>query len=652
MSSALSQSTGPRSDIENDLSKDDRVRGFKGIQVRTIIVPMIVVQAAVLYLVLRNSSWVFDDNFWLIRAGEEGFTWHWLNTPQFEHWNMGMNALTSLEHLIFFFDYRWALLFLLCLLGGSVYVFERCLAMVIDDRRLTILLAFWFGLNILWVRPLQWWSAGVQYFPYTFFDLLCLYGFLRYQAGGGVRWIAASALALAAALLFYEKPAYMLLYLALIRIFLMSADLRPRAVVASFWRERTIWLAYLVVIGLWGIGYLHAHAYSSHGGVSISQYLSYFRILWLQTLVPSLASVTIPATNLDALQVLFVVVAQIVVLAGVCISLRRKRSAWRGWVFLVIVVLISGALVAGTRIPIFGVEIANDPRYLIDFSWLVPIALCAAFAPSSILEPKVPVRSAHIRLPGRKLLSLTTASMVLVYAVVAVASAAHLEAIWPGSKARTWDNQVRKGIAEARRLGGTPVVANDVTPPEVVAEWVAPYNRLSRILPMYVGSVKVDGPLDGPLFRIGADGAVRRATAIAVDGHGSSTASNFSNLIHIGSGGRVVRSGGGYCVIADASPVVVERRLSSAPSPAGGPYYVLLHYRVWRTLALALVTDVGSGYPSEANNTIELSPGVGSSIAWVGITPKESPHAVKILIPPLTTVCVDGFEIVRLQNGK
>ena len=165
---------------------------------------------------LRNNSWVYDDNFNLVLAGQEGFNWHWLTLPVFEHWDLAVHVAYSFQHRLFFFDYRWALVVMLVVLGASIFLFERMLAMLVGARWISVAFALWFGINVLWIRPLQWWGGGIEYFPYIFFDLLCLYGFLRYQTDGSPRWVAVSAGALAAALLFYEKPAFMLVYLLLV----------------------------------------------------------------------------------------------------------------------------------------------------------------------------------------------------------------------------------------------------------------------------------------------------------------------------------------------------------------------------------------------------------------------------------------------------
>jgi hypothetical protein len=623
--------------------------GARSISARRLLGAIILLQLAVLYFLLRNNSWVYDDNFWLVRAGQEGFTWHWLNTPQYEHWDIGLNAVTSFEHLIFFFDYRWALVAMLGLLGGSIYLLERILAMIIRNRWITIMFALWFGLNVLWIRPLQWWSAGVQYFPYTFFDLLCLYAFMRYHASGQRRWMGISAAALAAALLFYEKPAYMVIYLVLLRVLLMKEDLRPGQVLRCFWRERGVWALYGAVIVVWGAGYIHAHAYGSPGSVTIGQYVAYFRIYWSDTLVPSLASITIPAFKLSAPQIFVVIVSQAAVLACVIVSVRRKRAAWRAWAFFAIIIVVSAVLVAHSRVAQFGAGIANDPRYLIDFAWLVPLTLCAAFARGKVLVPVVPDRDTRLTLPSSRALAPALASVALVaYAGGSIATAAQLQRDWPGSQSRSWEQNLRRDFAQLRRSSARVVIADNATPFSIMEPFVAPYNRLSRVLPMYVGSVQVDGPLDGPLDLVAINGTVRSARIEPLASSGS-----IADLVQSGQmqirNGRQVRIGRETCVIADGAPAQVERFLPTPPNSGEAPYYLHLAYRVWRPISVPVYVNSGTGYPGAPENSVILQPGVKTSIAWLGPNP---PHSVLLSIPALTTVCMEYIDIVTLRNAS
>ena len=618
----------------------------RSVLAQRLLVAVITFSLFVFYIVMHNSSWVFDDNFNLVFAGQEGFTWHWLTSVQFEHWNIALRAVFSLQHRLFFFDYRWGLALLLVMLGTAIYLFERTLAMLVSNRWVTLAVSVWFGFNILWARPLQWWMAGMQYLPYTLLDLLCLYGFLRWSIDRRGRWAAISIGALVGGLFFYEKPAYMLFYLFLLRVLLMSKNLSPRAVLADIWRERVIWLGYLAVIALWGAGYISSNAYSSHGSIPVGQYVTYFRILWLQTLVPSLASVTIPASNLDDLQLLFVVVSQAAVLVCVVYSLRRQWSAWRAWTFMVIVILGNGILVAHSRVPIFGVDIANDPRYLMDYTWLAPLVLCAAFSPGGVLRPSTGKPSKRLLFSWGSPGTPIVCALLTLYVAGSIASAVHVEKIWAGPQGREWETRLRRGIAAQERQGVKPMVAENATPFVIMAGFVAPYNRLSRVLPMYVGPIQVDGPLDAPLVRIAENGTVHRVGLSPVPGDASLMGLINRHQATVGAG-RMVNRGDEVCVIADSTQVPVEWRLTTTPDVARAPYYLKLSYRVWQPVTLPLYIDSGAGFPGITDHYIALSPIVKWSIGWLG---SGAPHRMLLTLPPLTTVCLGSFDVVSLHD--
>jgi hypothetical protein len=619
------------------------------ISLRRALVAITLLELIALYVVLRNGSWVSDDNFFLVRAGQLGFTWHWITSPQYEHWDLALNVLYSIQLRLFFFDYRWGLVVLLGLLGACIYMFERTMATLVRGRWIPFIFAVWFGLSVLWIRPLRWWSAGVQSFSYTFLDLLCLYAFLRYQADGARRWIAVSAGALAVALLFYEKPAYLLMYLALFRVLLMSADLRPKAVLAVFWRERLLWASYVAVLAIWGIAYLNseAHGGASGGGVTLGQYLTYFRILWVNTLVPSLASVTIPASNLSVPQILFVIAAQAVVVGVVVVSVRRKHSAWRAWTFLAVTIVTSGALVARSRIRQFGVDIANEPRYLIDFGWLVPLTLCAAFARTPLVEPHAPEARTKVALPSLRRTALLLAVFIpIIYAAVSLASAAQLQREWPGAEVRSWEQHLRRGIAQLKRSRTPFVVADNTTPANVLGAFDAPYNRLSRVLPMYVGPVQVDGPLIGPIVTVHLDGTVHRASSVTLAGVGAIHQLVQSHQV-ASVGGRTVETSNGLCTIADALPAELEWRLPPIAASSAGPFYLRLAYRVWRPIAVPVFVDAGKGYPDVAEDSIRLVDGDVPSVVWLG---PAAPQRIMLAIPSLTTVCVSQIAVISLPD--
>ena len=606
---------------------------------------------AIAYLVFRNGGWVYDDNLYLVLAHTQGFSFHWLTWPLFQHLAIAPHAIYSLEVTLFPLDFRWALVVMLCLFGAAIYVFERVLAMLFGRSPISVWLTAWFGLSILWARGFQWWAFGVQAFPTVFFDLLCLYGYLRYVADGRKRWVAVSGGALTAGLLFYEKPAFMLVYLALMRTLFMSPTVRPRPLAAIFWRERAIWLTFIAIVGAWGAGYLAAGAGSgvSLGHLGLVGYLSFFRIMWVNTLVPAILGVTIPVSKLDAGQAIFVALAQIAVLGCVLLSVRRKRSAWRAWTFLAIVVLLNGVLVAHDRAALFGPAIGGDPRYLIDFAWLTPIAGYFALSRRRTLTPTVVDSPVRLRLRDvRAPVRLGAVVLFAAYATASAASIAHMQKTWNSVQARHWEENLQRGFATLAREQVYPVVADNELPFEIISYPFAPYNRLSDLLPIYVGSVQVDGPLIGQLVTVDAAGNVARAGIGAAVGEGSMPGLLRKHQAQI-AGAPIARHRGKVCIVTGAAYAQVSRTLFSAPPAGSGPYYAAVRYSVSQPLGLELFEDTGKGYPDATPDRIVVAPYGRISLAWLSA---GWPHRLKLIVPPHATLCLSRMDVVTLRAGS
>lgn len=610
-----------------------------------IITPILVV----LYVVLRNESWVYDDNLFLVYAHQQGFNLDWLLSFKYQHWDIAYNALYSLLLHLWPLDFRWALVLMLATLGGAAVLFERILELLFGIRGLAVLLAGWFSISVLFVRGLQWWATGAQILPATFFELLCLYAWLRYRAGGAGRWLAISGGALAAALLFYEKPAYMVLYLALIRVLFLSEDLHPRAVARAFWRERLQWGMYISIVGLWLAAYLSRDPYLAAGPVGAGQYLSFFRIFWVNTLVPALGGVIIPAAGLTGAQILFVSIAQVVVVATVIVSVARKPSAWRAWAFLAICVLVIGGLVARSRVAQFSVAVANDTRYQVELAWLVPLVVCFAFSRGVTLSPQWrSERPRTLPLPTpRSAKTVALALLCAAYVGASIVSAVHLVNIWPGAIARTWQTHLQTGLAQAQR-SARPVVIADNTTPYYITTPEPGFNLLSELLPLYDAGVRVDGPLDGPLGMIDAEGHVHPAAVGSAIGDGS-----MAHLVRVGdikrgAGSRLTPHGGGICLSSASTPIDVERTLSSPPTATAPPEYLWLAYSSSKAVSLAIGEDDDGGNPVGRQGMLALSPKAGGSIFWLGT---GMIRHVRLDIPPNTTVCLDRMDIVTLTGA-
>lgn len=590
---------------------------------------VVVVELVVLYVLMAGNGWVFDDNLSLELARQGGFTWHWLSANLFGHFEIAHRAAFSVQLHLMPIDYRWALVAMLLMLGLAAYLLQRSLRMLVGEGWMPWMASVYFGISVLFIASLQWWSSGLETFPTFLCDLLCLWGYLHYEAEPRRRWIVVSAGAMAVGLLFYEKPAYMLLYLVLIRVLLLSDDLRPRAIVAAIWRERAIWLAYVAVI----IGYVvlressGAGTIASTGSPTLSEWLAFSRIFWAQTLVPSVFGLHLPASGLGGARVAAVVVLQLVVIAAVLVSLRMGRGAWRAWLALGICVLATLIVVGQGRLAGFGAASGADTRYLVDFAWLVPLMVCLAFSRDRVFTPVVSPPGVSTAGRPRTWLTLGVGVLVLAYIGASIAADAKIQSHWQGPAARSWEQNMETGLATVSRSGAHPVIADNDAPWFMVESAFAPYNQLGNLLPVYDAGVQVDGPLKGPLFLIDPSGHLHRA--------------------RVGSTLATYPSTGPGCVSA-GSPLRFVHRISPAPSPIRGPYYLKIWYSTAHPGSVPIYVDRGQGYPAVPDVWMSVAGGSHQSIAWLG---DGSPHAFMFALPAGGGMCVTRIDLVTLRDA-
>ena len=63
-----------------------------------MLAAVIAAELIVLYAMLANGSWVYDDNLILGLAAHSGLSWNWLNSLIFQHWGLGYHAVFSALH--------------------------------------------------------------------------------------------------------------------------------------------------------------------------------------------------------------------------------------------------------------------------------------------------------------------------------------------------------------------------------------------------------------------------------------------------------------------------------------------------------------------------------------------------------------------------
>ena len=615
---------------------------------RWVTIAVVVAIGGLLYFLINGGAWVYDDNVFMIQVSHTGLTWDWLTAPIYQHWGIAYQLVYAVIHKLMPLDYRWALAGMLVTLLAATYLLQRIVSFLFGWGWRAVLIAGYFCLSIFFVRNLQWLASGLQAVPAAFWDLLCLYAYVRFQIDGSRRWIALAAGALAGGLLFYERPLYMLLYLVLFRILFLAEDLRPRALARTFLSERFMWAALLLVAAVWAFGYQEAGAGQglTAGHVTIAQYVSFFRILWAQTLIPGLVGSTVPAVGVSAIEVVIAVALQLVLIGVVAFSLHRKSSAWRAWVFYLIPVLFSGLVVARSRIPMFGVLVGRDLRYLTDFAWIAPLSVAFAFYGRRTVTPRVDNAGAALSRPRRLSVGLVTSvAAAALYAVLASITAAKLQRDWPGHTARAWETALQRGLAAARSGGRSVVLADAEVPPFIVDKAFTPLNRLASIVPLYAPGTNVDGVIDGPLWTVAPDGTphpARVAAEVAPSDMGRLVATRQVTVV---GAARLRYQGGRVCITAGPQPAEVTRTLGPINNPVRVPFDLRLTYAATDSAVVPVAVDAGHGYPPISDRMLRVVPGRGSSILFLDA---PAPRRIRITIDPGVSLCISGFAVITL----
>jgi hypothetical protein len=588
---------------------------------------IIVVALVAWYVVLRSGGWAYDDNLWMELARLKGFTWQWLGSDLFGHWVIGYTAAYSLLDQLMPIDYRWALLAMLAGLGVAMFLFARTMELLLGRGLIPLLAAAYLGVSVLLIRALEWPAQGFQTIPTLIFDLLCLWAYLRYQRDPRLRWILVSAGAIAAGLLFYEKPAFMPFYLLVLRTLVFEDKLRPRIVIRAIWRERAVWLAYAAVLALYVVAREAAGAGSTGAGAfpTIGQLVHALWLMWVKSLIPALFGFALPSTHVDTLELVWGCVLQVLTVGIVTISIWRNRTAWRPWAALAIFVLATWLLVGAVRVGVEGPQTATDQRYLVDFAWLAPLLAFLAFCRRVSIGPAA---ADPLPLSGRPLrlrMLIPAAVLMLAYMCASVATAANWQDAWGGRPARTWEQNLENGLAALHSPPARLTLADNFAPIYVLQTSFVPYSYLSYVVRNYGARPEANGPIIGQLFAIDPAGRVRRA--------------------HIGHVWATFRLGRD-CRATGETLLRTERRIPHALDPAAGPYYARITYSGTGIAHLPLFVDDGAGYPGEPNLLVDTTQGSGQSLAWLGA---GAPHGLLVESPPY--VCLRQIEIVTLGTS-
>jgi|GEM_PF-5238588 len=188
---------------------------------------VILAETTIVFMTVRVAYWWADDFINFDLAREMGLTWKYLSRSLFGHFA----PLYQLTYYVLLqtrpFDHgAVAIIETFLYLTSNVLLF-RLLQLLFGQRWLNVVLTGLFGASILHLTSLLWWASGLLIFTTVPLSLICLGGFLKYQATGAKKHLVASVAAFTAGLGFYEPIMVVLGELVLVAALYFSPTASP-----------------------------------------------------------------------------------------------------------------------------------------------------------------------------------------------------------------------------------------------------------------------------------------------------------------------------------------------------------------------------------------------------------------------------------------
>jgi hypothetical protein len=587
-----------------------------------------------------SRSYFFGDDFVVFWQGRlHGLTLDYLTSPATAHFAPGHRLLSYGLYRIAGLDFGAALVLLLAFHAVSVVLMQRILAGLFGRVWWTFALAFAFGLSVFYMSMLWWFSPGLLALPATAFSLACIHAYLWWWRTRRRVWVIWSVLALCGALLFYEKAVLVPVYLVLMQLLLLAPSQQLGVRLRVVLRQWRIWLLYAAPVVLYLVVVLTGNYEEGGSKLPVSIFPDYLRAAWFDGFAPGVLGVRVPDSSLSVGEHVAVFATQALFVGAVVVSILRRRSAWRAWVFLALA-FVANILVLVPRVSAYGPDVAYVTRYYTEAAYLVPLAVACAFAvPRKDIDEAAP-----LRLPR----GWVAASAALALAgYVALVAASDRGPVVPdtGLRVEPWVNRVEAGLQHARRLDTRPALLDGRVPNDVVAAFSAPpQNRFSTVIPIFDDKVDFNVAADR-VYRVAPGGSV---VPVAFQRFAGGSLPELRRAVTATLQGGTWRQRGATTCVAPGSG---SATLQIEPHPAlrgQGPWWVRTRYTAPTSLISA--PNVGLGYAIGGSAPLPAAPFGAAQLVRVDTLPGPGQFVgIRFLIS--VRACFDFVEVGRFRDA-
>jgi len=614
----------------------------------------VVGMAVALTVALAHFTWsgffVYDDYIYLGQAQREGLSLGFLGRPLNLHFSPGHRAADWALQRWFPLNFAVAQLLLLCLFAVSLILMHRILVELFGRGRGPLVLTLLYGTSIVHVGIVQWWASALQSLPSTVLSLGSILAYLCFRRTHRRSLLVASVVACVIGLAFYIKPLLVPVYLVLLRILVLDPQHTVRESLGEIVGEWRDWLLYVVPVALYAIGYM-AWYWEPSGNSAPGLLGQFLQISWARVVLPSFVGFWVPVGRPSTGMNIAILAVEVGMVVTVVWSVARRPRAWRAWVFLGLGFLVNATAVGLARLGAFGTLVAYGYRYWLEVTFLLPIAIGAAFL-------GFPDRQVAATRLGRAARSAEWRVAATVLGIVALcahlllawSSAGRMAGRWPGRTASAYVNRLRSGLDHLVAEGVRPTILDGVVPEAIMPSWMGygsavQYNRHSEFLRLIDPTLEFDRPAR-TLFVVRDDGSLVPVTFVPEFGGGAVGLVRTGALVV--TAGTSSTSQDDVCVATGPARGSVE--LTPAMALGGDDGHLGLAYSSDVKGKMTLFVDRGRGYTYLDQHTIEmLTPGPGSALTALG---GPGIRRVRLDLPESSRVCLQDLELGRVvTNG-